>query len=81
MDEEKCIGCGACITACNSENNISVVGKDEVRRSLALELLCQTRASIGEIAAQCGFQEPSAFHRAFKKWTGVTPGAYRAQES
>jgi len=51
--------------------------KDEVRRSLALELLCQTRASIGEIAAQCGFQEPSAFHRAFKKWTGESPGRYR----
>lgn len=48
-----------------------------MRRSLALELLCQTRASIGEIAAQCGFQEPSAFHRAFKKWTGESPGRYR----
>ena len=51
--------------------------KDEVRRSMALELLCQTRASIGEIAAHSGFQEPSAFHRAFKKWTGESPGRYR----
>jgi AraC-like DNA-binding protein len=53
--------------------------KDEVRRGVAFEQLRQTRASITEIAEQIGFQEPSAFHRAFKKWTGESPGRYRAR--
>lgn len=53
--------------------------KDEVRRAMAVELLRQSRASIGEIAERTGFQEPSAFHRAFKKWTGESPGRYRAR--
>lgn len=55
--------------------------KDEVRRAMAFELLREGRLSIGDIAAQTGFQEPSAFHRAFKKWTGHSPGVYRAKLS
>ena len=30
-----------------------------------------------EVALRLGFSEPSTFHRAFKKWTGVAPGEYR----
>lgn len=50
---------------------------DELRRDLAISLLGDTRMSILEIAAELGFSESSAFHRAFKKWTGTRPGEYR----
>jgi AraC-like DNA-binding protein len=51
---------------------------DEVRRETAQRWVEQGTMSFGEIAFGLGFSEPSAFHRAFKRWTGRTPGAYQA---
>ena len=52
---------------------------DEVRRELALSELANPEVPIKRIADRVGFSEVSAFHRAFKRWTGQTPARYRAQ--
>ncbi len=51
--------------------------KDQVRREAALTGLAEGREPIAELAARLGFSEDTAFHRAFRRWTGTTPGAYR----
>jgi AraC-like DNA-binding protein len=53
--------------------------KDQLRRDMAVDMLCHSSRSMADIAASLGFAEPSAFHRAFKKWTGANPGLYRLQ--
>jgi AraC-like DNA-binding protein len=52
--------------------------KETLRRDLAIRYLTESELSIGDIAGAVGFAEPSAFRRAFKQWTGVPPGAFRA---
>ena len=51
--------------------------KDDLRRDVAIGELQQSRRTIADIAASVGFAEPSAFHRAFRKWTGMRPTDYR----
>ncbi|APR87585.1 Transcriptional regulator, AraC family protein [Minicystis rosea] len=50
---------------------------DEVRRDLTLERLAAPGVSITEIAFLAGFSNVSAFHRAFRRWTGTTPAEHR----
>ncbi|GAA6194074.1 AraC family transcriptional regulator ligand-binding domain-containing protein [Phaeobacter sp. NW0010-22] len=54
--------------------------RKQVRRDLAVRLLTTTDASVEGIAERAGFSEASAFIRAFRSWTGVTPRAYRLSE-
>jgi AraC-like DNA-binding protein len=51
--------------------------KDELRRDMAIDYLGRGGLVVAEVASRLGFAEPSAFHRAFRKWTGATPGEYR----
>lgn len=51
---------------------------DEARRCLSIEYLRDDRLTIGEVAVVLGYSEPATFYRAFKRWTGMPPGAYRA---
>jgi AraC-like DNA-binding protein len=47
---------------------------DELRHKMALHYLNGKRVSVHETAYLVGFSEPSAFSRAFKRWTGTSPG-------
>ena len=49
----------------------------EIRRKQAENLLRENQLSINEISERLGYADISHFSRAFKKWTGVNPGAYR----
>jgi AraC-like DNA-binding protein len=51
--------------------------KDHTRRDAAEQFLSRPELKINAVAAMLGFDEPSAFHRSFKKWTGTTPGEFR----
>jgi AraC-like DNA-binding protein len=50
-----------------------------LRLSKAADLMRRSNASIGDIAALCGYPNQLHFSRAFKKWYGVSPREWRAQ--
>lgn len=50
---------------------------DDIRRERAVELLVSTTRGVADIAGELGYAEPSAFHRAFRKWTTKSPGVFR----
>lgn len=59
------------------ENTSYQAIKDSIRQDAACYYLGKEELSIDEIALMMGFSEASSFHRAFKKWTGQTPAAWR----
>jgi AraC-like DNA-binding protein/alkylhydroperoxidase/carboxymuconolactone decarboxylase family protein YurZ len=50
---------------------------DGMRRSLAIELLENTQIAIDQLAERVGFADATSFRKAFKKWTGRSPGDFR----
>ncbi|MCR4471571.1 MULTISPECIES: AraC family transcriptional regulator [unclassified Burkholderia] len=51
--------------------------KDEVRRDVAKQLLTRSHKSLKQVAAAAGFRNEASFNRAFRRWTGQSPGEYR----
>ena len=54
--------------------------KDEVRKARAMELLQRTARPIKQVAEAAGFQNEKSFIRAFRAWTGQSPGELRKRQ-
>jgi AraC-like DNA-binding protein len=50
---------------------------DEVRRGLAMVCIREPSVSAKEMAYLLGYADPGTLYRAFRRWTGMTPAAYR----
>jgi AraC-like DNA-binding protein len=60
------------------ERGVSLTALYETaKKDVACSALDGAHVSIKDLAYRLGFSEPSAFHRAFKRWTGTTPAEYR----
>lgn len=60
-----------------AENSPFRQHRDDLRRDLAIAALTESSETVEDIGRALGYSEPSAFHRAFKRWTGSSPGYYR----
>ena len=52
----------------------------EVRRTQAERMLARSEAPLAQVAEQVGYADSGAFVRAFRSWTGTTPGKFREQQ-
>jgi AraC-like DNA-binding protein len=55
--------------------------RDTLRHREACRLLSQSDCDVATIAATLGFSEPATFQRAFKTWSGLSPGEYRKRQT
>jgi AraC-like DNA-binding protein len=54
---------------------------DTVRGQLAIDYLADRNVSIAEVAFMLGFSDQSSFNRAFRRWTGESPGRWRRRRA
>ena len=52
---------------------------ENIRQAMAEQYLNQNQLSLGEISYLLGFANVANFSRAFKRWKGISPGAYRGE--
>jgi AraC-like DNA-binding protein len=53
---------------------------EDARKEAAERYISESILAIGEVAYLVGYSEPAAFHRAFKRWFGVTPEGFRRKQ-
>ncbi|MGK2866800.1 MAG: AraC family transcriptional regulator [Mycobacterium sp.] len=54
--------------------------KEEILRDEAIAALVRGGETVEQLSERLGFSEPSAFRRAFRRWTGSPPGSYRPMD-
>ncbi len=72
---------GRALAASRLRQQVGAIGKslrDRTRERLARHYLTTTALSDTEIAFLIGYEVVASFHRAFRSWTGSTPGQTRA---
>lgn len=60
-----------------SSSFISIL--DGERKKRAAELIANENLKLEEVGFKLGFSDPSSFNRAFRRWNGTTPGAFRSE--
>jgi len=54
---------------------------DDIRQQMARQLLAESTMPIAKIAAILNYTNVSAFNRAFRRWTDITPARWRARSA
>jgi len=63
------------------ESGLSYSGLvEQTRHELACRLLDNPNAKTSAVARALGYNDPSSFSRAFRRWTGMSPKAYRHRD-